>query len=468
MRKFCCTHAGQAVVALACVAALPAASASAAFPGTNGAVIFASTLDGDSDIYALTPGSASPRNITNTTLREQQPSVSADGTQVAYKTAISFPRTEETWLAAFDGSGAHQLTTTPQAARFSTQPGWTPDGARLLVRSNRDQGHYDVWSVRASDGGDPVQLTKDAADDRYPAMSPDGTRIVFRSDRAGEPDIWVMGSDGSSPVNLTPGTGVWESAPAWSPDGRRIAFERVGLPGDPDVDSAVFKTDEIWTMAADGSGQRRLTDNAAHDEGPAWSPDGTQLVFTSAREEPSGDIWLMAADGSQQRKLFGTAAVEESPDWQALPVPPVSQPGPIPPGPVVGGPKPKPLPRDTDKDGLSDVRERAIGTSVTDGDSDDDGLADGAEHRTSPRRADSDRDGLADGLELGRAKGVKGTNRSRFRADRSPRTKTDPTRRDTDRDGRTDGREDRNHNGRVDRGETDPNRRNRFRKPKPG
>jgi Bacterial TSP3 repeat len=124
--------------------------------------------------------------------------------------------------------------------------------------------------------------------------------------------------------------------------------------------------------------------------------------------------------------------------------------------------------RDDDNDGLSDDAERLFGSSPTDRDSDDDGLSDSAEERlgTNLRRLDSDRDGLTDGQELGVRRGqpdpigpVVGTNRRRFRRDLDPRSHTNPRRRDTDGDGIMDGREDRNHNGRRDRGETDPRRR---------
>lgn len=131
---------------------------------------------------------------------------------------------------------------------------------------------------------------------------------------------------------------------------------------------------------------------------------------------------------------------------------------------------------DDDNDGLSDQVEAGWRTSSVDLDSDDDGIRDGAEDRnrngkldkgeTNPRKADTDKDGLADGLEKGIKKGVKapsgalgGTLGKRFHPDRDPKTKTNPRKADTDGDGRKDGREDRNHNGRVDKRETNPRKK---------
>jgi 6-phosphogluconolactonase (cycloisomerase 2 family) len=120
---------------------------------------------------------------------------------------------------------------------------------------------------------------------------------------------------------------------------------------------------------------------------------------------------------------------------------------------------------DDDNDRLSDEDEARLRTDRLDRDSDDDGLGDD-ERGTHPARFDSDRDGLSDGLERGLRRGiadpegpVAGTDGRRFRPDRDPRSRTRPNRRDTDRDGLADGREDRNRNGRRDRGEFDPRRR---------
>jgi hypothetical protein len=78
---------------------------------------------------------------------------------------------------------------------------------------------------------------------------------------------------------------------------------------------------EIWTMAADGSDRLQLTRNALHDEGPAWSPDGRMLAYTSGADNLHGDIHVMTAAGRHLRALTSFAGADESPDWQAIPAP---------------------------------------------------------------------------------------------------------------------------------------------------
>jgi hypothetical protein len=72
-------------------------------------------------------------------------------------------------------------------------------------------------------------------------------------------------------------------------------------------------------MDADGTDVRRLTDNTIHDEGPAWSPDGTRMAFTSGPDNLNGDIWVMNADGTDKLRLMNVPGRDESPDWQPIP-----------------------------------------------------------------------------------------------------------------------------------------------------
>jgi len=131
----------------------------------------------------------------------------------------------------------------------------------ITFSSNRD-GNPDIY-VMGTDGSNPARLTSSAAHDDYPAWSPDGTRIAFGSYRDGNWEIYVIGAEGSNPVNLTNNpAGDWQ--PAWSPDGTRIAFtsERDG-------------NWEIYVIGADGSNLVNLTNNPGGDALPAWSPDET-------------------------------------------------------------------------------------------------------------------------------------------------------------------------------------------------
>jgi WD40 repeat protein len=124
----------------------------------------------------------------------------------------------------------------------------------------------------------------------------------------GDRGIFTVDADGSNLTKVFDVPGAYDSAPAWSPDGRQIAFE-----SDQDGDM------EIYVMDADGTNVRQLTDNTIHDEGPAWSPDGQRIAFTSGPDDLNGDVWVMNADGSDKLRLMNVPGRDESPDWQPIP-----------------------------------------------------------------------------------------------------------------------------------------------------
>ena len=263
---------------------------------------------------------------------------------------------------------------------------------------------------------------------------------------------------GAQPVTSN---AVFDSAPAWSPDGSRIAIERGPQGDDPGND--------IWTIASGGGDERQITATAGLDEGPAYAPGGTRIAFASRRGGTS-DIWSAGAAGDDPRPIVALGRRRAIGRLAAAACAAGRPPPSAPPPPTPRG-QADDLPHgvaavDRDGDGLSAARERALRSSPIDRDSDDDGLSDGVEvriTRTRPARRDTDRDGLTDGQERGVRRGVadppgvvRGTDVRRLRVDRDPRTRTDPRRRDTDRDGFADGVEDRNRNGRRDRGERSP------------
>jgi TolB protein len=160
---------------------------------------------------------------------------------------------------------------------------------------------HDVWTINA-DGTGLTRITHAPWPEFDPSWSPDGKRIAFRSERNGEPEIWIMNADGSQQHRLTAGL-----SPAWSPDGSMIAYASPGEllcpPG------RGLRCTGLSIMNVDGSGQHRVphTDGGEY---PSWSPDGKRIAFNS---NLTGDhvMYIARADGS---KVVGLAATGEG--WQ--------------------------------------------------------------------------------------------------------------------------------------------------------
>ncbi|MFP4440865.1 MAG: LpqB family beta-propeller domain-containing protein [Chloroflexaceae bacterium] len=145
-----------------------------------------------------------------------------------------------------------------------------------------------------------------SANNMAPAWSPDGTRIAFVSERTGTREIYVANADGSRPQRLTYDN-IDDSNPVWSPSSRRIAFETVR-----DGES------EIYISNADGSAPDRPAGPPylQHSHSPAWSPDGRRIAFVSA-QDGNQEIYVVNAGGygSDLQRLTDNAAAEDSPVW---------------------------------------------------------------------------------------------------------------------------------------------------------
>lgn len=148
------------------------------------------------------------------------------------------------------------------------------------------------------------------------AASPPSGKIVFSSasGATGKTQVWMMNANGSGRHAVTPATSFAEQpaigggvawAPAWSPDGKRLAYEFNG------GTSPVNPTNEIWVMNADGSHATRLTHNALEDIQPVWSPDGAWLAFASERPHSGRNhIWLMRPNGKGLHRASKAAGEE--------------------------------------------------------------------------------------------------------------------------------------------------------------
>ena len=184
---------------------------------------------------------------------------------------------------------AEQLTT---GAGEDVQPTLHPDGRRLVFAVRGI--HSDLWRLpvspetgRATGAPEPVLATSRV--ESRGAYSPDGRRMAFNSDRSGEMNLWLR-DENSGERRITSGPGG-DYQPTWSPDGTMLVFF-----------SARGGNTDIWRVNLTDTALTRLTDDPALDTNPFYSPDGKRIAFVSDRSGRS-EVWLMNADGSGQRQL---------------------------------------------------------------------------------------------------------------------------------------------------------------------
>jgi Tol biopolymer transport system component len=184
----------------------------------------------------------------------------------------------------------------PERIELAGQGAFVPATAASLDRLAFAHGRSTSAFYRFEVGYTPEALLGSSLQDTYPHLSPDGRRITFESSRGGEDEeIWVAAADGSNPLQLTHGPGIWQGTPRWSPDGQRIAFDSQAEDGKWD----------IWTIDGDGGSPRRLTVDPGNRNMPSWSRDGRWIYFESDR---AGDqeIWrIPVTGGSEERVTHG-------------------------------------------------------------------------------------------------------------------------------------------------------------------
>jgi WD40-like Beta Propeller Repeat len=249
--------------------------------------------------------------------------ISPDRTQI-----LTMPGTDETGSVRGGtlgiGTGRFTFLPRPDPTLNLVPQAWSPDGTHIAFEG-WDESHPSrtgVYTARASDGDDLVRVTRNPGLPHVIPLdfSPDGTQIVFyrsvRSERDFPVDIggslWVVNVDGSHPHKLNMGdVAPWWQA-RWSPDGSVIVFstERLQPSG------------ALWTIKPDGTGLHKLYEDpaGAFAIAPVWSPDGTQVMFSlnpgnDAFEHVDNAIYVINADGTNPRLVMDGPGFKNVQEW---------------------------------------------------------------------------------------------------------------------------------------------------------
>jgi TolB protein len=263
---------------------------------------------------------------------------------------------DEIYSMEADGSDVQRLTYNDSIDFYPT---WAPYGDKIAFSSTRDGLVFDIFTMDA-DGANPFNVTnRPDASDMYPAWSPDGTQIAFSRLLEGSSSIYIINADGSGLFQVVDGNGQSLYMPTWSPDGTEIMFTSADEPPQVGFEPALIekvKADgsertqimwieingnldwswvnntvayynaaiylEIYSMNPDGTNINRITplpeDSDTFYKNPAWSPDGTQIVFQGSI---TGDENIYIVDVETREIINITSEFDSDdkmPDWQPI------------------------------------------------------------------------------------------------------------------------------------------------------
>ncbi len=292
--------------------------------------------DAESRIYRAGLNGRRPVMLSTITHRDQYPVWSPDGARLAY---LSSQR-EGFWnlyVMEASGSGVRPLSDLPVSAE---PPAWSPDGARIAVVSGGSIVVLDSQTGEVRLQTDPVAGVDDppapvgravdtgTGDVLGPSLrfgsysdlawSPDGQMLAFIALRGKSAAVYAMQTDGTGVRRLTPDT-IDVRSFVWSPEGARLAL--MATVGDQ---ADIFVQDAACAVTLDGrqplpaaacaNPLRQLTDDAAFDWLPAWSPDGRWILFVSYRERV-GKLFMTDDHGRVVQRLSQQALAEFQPAW---------------------------------------------------------------------------------------------------------------------------------------------------------
>ena len=281
-------------------------------PDGSAVVLGRTVRDGDLALEQLVlVDGDSIRTLTPPTRRARNPAWSPDSRWITFESDLA--STSDLFRIARDGATAERLTDNPEG---NFEPHTAPGGAILFV-SSRDM-NAEAYRMEG-DGSAQTRLPGSPRDDWAPRLSPDGSRLALLTRERGRDEILLARPDGLDRRRLadtrTDDLGeVLETQPAWSPDGRSLAYVTLSRDG----------ARTVWVADVTTGAHRRLSDGWD----PAWSPDGRYLALVRESPEPApeaghagmghtsaSDLFLVRADGTGLTRLTAHPGTDTRPLW---------------------------------------------------------------------------------------------------------------------------------------------------------
>ncbi|MFI0842575.1 Tol-Pal system beta propeller repeat protein TolB [Mesorhizobium sp. IMUNJ 23232] len=236
----------------------------------------------------------------------------SDGRSIALTPRFSPTRQEITYMSYESGqprvyllqieTGQRELVGNFPGMTFA--PRFSSDGQKVIMSLLRDDGNSNIYAMDLR-SRTTTRLTNSNSIDTSPSYSPDGSQIVFTSDRGGQPQIYVMGADGSGQTRVSFGGGSY-STPVWSPRGDLIAFTK--------QTGGEF---QIGVMRTDGSGERILS-SGFQQEGPTWAPNGRYIMFFKEAAGSGGPRLFSIDLTGRNEQAIPTKNYASDPAWSPL------------------------------------------------------------------------------------------------------------------------------------------------------
>ncbi|HZI66906.1 MAG TPA: protein kinase [Thermoanaerobaculia bacterium] len=346
-------------------------------------IVFSSERAGKWDLWVVSSDGGTPKRLTDDSDIDYQAAWSPDGKWIAYGsgTAAHF----DLKVVAAEEGAPHRVDS---GTSWVLRPAWSADG-RSLVYSGEREGLVSVWRLPVSGGkasgsaervtvgpgadvaptidrggriafatvgGAPDiwewslssdtlrQVTSETGMESNARLAPDGKMLLFASDRGGSRAFWSLDFTNRTPTRITTGKEEGFGFARWSPDGRRILFQRegrmwiqplgglsakdLGIPGQtaswsPDGSRIVFSQgpdflrQEIYVMPAAGGEPKALTSWGRYSTWPSWSPDGSQIVYQLERDG-ARHLWVVSSSGGESRQLTTGDSEESHPEWSPV------------------------------------------------------------------------------------------------------------------------------------------------------